>query len=338
MKVLFQCEQLNYRGTTNSILDYAHYNQQILGNESVIVYSAKDPAGVDTGSAPEVIETFKNKFQVLTYDSHEHLNDIASKFDFCYSQRAGLKHNMNSSEMLPIINTTKFGVHSVFQWYDPHGDVYSYISEWLSDTIKEYYKLESPPPFVPYIVDLPKPNYDVRAHLGIPKDALVIGRHGGFNTFDIEFVHKTVKRVAEERKDIVFLFANTARFCDQPNVLFLQPFFGQQQKSNFINACDAMLHGRTLGESFGLSIAESLFFNKPVLSWSGGFDRNHVKMLNQFDLLYGDDESDVYSKILGLRDRAPRDYKSIVEPFSPKNVMEKFRETFLDPLPTLGNP
>lgn len=49
MEILFHAEQLNYRGTTNSILEYAHYNQEILGNESVIIYSQEQPEGLDVG-------------------------------------------------------------------------------------------------------------------------------------------------------------------------------------------------------------------------------------------------------------------------------------------------
>ena len=56
MKVLFHAEQLNYRGTTNSILEYARYNQEILGNESIIVYSQETPEGVDVASVPEIVD------------------------------------------------------------------------------------------------------------------------------------------------------------------------------------------------------------------------------------------------------------------------------------------
>ena len=60
MKILFQCEQLNFRGTTNSTYDYARYNQEILGNESAIVYSSVSPSGLDVGSHPDVVDEFKN--------------------------------------------------------------------------------------------------------------------------------------------------------------------------------------------------------------------------------------------------------------------------------------
>lgn len=330
MRVLFHCEQLNYRGTTNSIYDYAHYNQELLGNESVIAYSKVGPAGVDTGSVPAVIDKFNRKFQLVEYSSEQDLNDLASKFDLCYSQRAGLKTNMTTKAALPIVTSTRFGVHCVFQYHEPHGDVYSYISEWLAANVSKSY---SAPlcPFVPYIVQLPEPNHDLREAIGISKNKLVFGRHGGINTFDIPFVKNVIRRIVSERDDIVFLFLNTEKFMDHPNVIYLNPLFDRQMLSNFINACDAMIHARDLGESFGLAISEFLFFNKPVLAWDGGFDRNHAQMLSGYNCLYGengDDENECYEMIVNFRDRPSQDFKRIVDPFTPQNVMHKFSQVF----------
>jgi glycosyltransferase involved in cell wall biosynthesis len=218
----------------------------------------------------------------------------------------------------------------VFQWHDPHGDVYAYISEWMSKNVAKLYNAPVHP-WVPYVVQLPEPNYDSRAHLGIPKDKFVIGRFGGYKTFDLPYAKKVVERIANERDDIVFLFANTEPFCNHPNVLFMGPFFGQQQKSNYINACDAFIHARWLGESFGLAIAESLYFNKPVLACDVGFDRNHVETLKPFDLLYKEnDEEDLHRRILELRYKVGIDYRKLaVEQYNPKNVMNQFNSVFL---------
>lgn len=332
MKLLFHSEQLNYRGTTNSILDYARYNQEILGNESAIVYDASNPEGLDVGSVPSVIDTLKNTFPVYSYTTEEELNKLAEKFDFCYSQRAGLLVDELTQKRNPLVTSTKFGVHCVFQWYGPHGDVYAYISEWLAKAVSDLYKAPVCP-HVPYIVDLPPPNVDLRTKLGIPKDKLIIGRLGGFNTFDLPHVHNVVRKIAEERNDILFIFANTQQFSDHANILYVDPFFDPQLKSNYIQMCDAMLHGRHLGETFGLSISEFLFHNKPVLAWNGGFDRNHIEMLKDSNLLYGDDEAELYRMIVGLRDRPPADYRSIVSCYSPKRVMETFDRVFLRPTP-----
>lgn len=326
MKVLFQCEQLNYRGVTNSVYDYARYNQEILGNESIIVYNSSIPIlGIDTGSIPKVIDKFKKEFNVLEYTSNEQLNDVASKYDVCYSQRAGHKVDLGGV-VLPIITSTKFVVHSVFQYYDPHGDVYAYISEWVSNNVAKTYNAPVCP-FVPYIVESPKPTLDLRQVIGIPKNKLVFGRHGGFNTFDIPFVKQTILKVLSERDDIVFLFLNTEKFINHPNVIHINPVFDRNTVSNFINACDAMLHARNLGESFGLAISEFLYHDKPVLAWEGGYDGNHVNMLSDYKTLYN--ETNVYDMIVNFRDIPKQDFKKIVEPFTPKNVMQKFADVFL---------
>jgi hypothetical protein len=331
VKLLFQCEQLNHRGTTNSTVDYALYNQLILGNESTIAYCSIDPPGFDVGTKPEIVEQLKQQFNIVTYETEEDLNRLAEGYDFCYSQRAGYLYEPDTKKKLSEVNTTNFGVHCVFQWYEPHGNSYAYISEWLANEITKNYRTQQQK-FVPYIVTLPDPNFNLREHLGIPKDKFVIGRHGGFNTFDIPFARDAVIEFAQSRDDVVFLFCNTMPFCNLPNVLFMAPFFGAQEKSNYINACDAMLHARDLGESFGLSVAEFLYFNKPVLSWAGGFDRNHAHWLEKHNLLYRD-KADLIERLHHLPSMANKDYASIVAEFNPASVMKKFNEVFLNVTP-----
>ena len=62
-----------------------------------------------------------------------------------------------------------------------------------------------------------------------------------------------------------FLFMNTPEFYIHPRVIYLSPETNLQKKADFILACDAMLHARSLGESFGLSVAEFLFHGKPAV-------------------------------------------------------------------------
>ena len=88
-----------------------------------------------------------------------------------------------------------------------------------------------------------------------------------------------------------------------------------------------MLHARSLGESFGLAVSEFLYHNKPVLTWEGGFDRNHIQMLGDYQTVYN--EKTVYDMIVNFRDRPKQNFKKIVEPFTPKNVMQKFADVFL---------
>ena len=65
MKILFHTNTLNYRGTTVAVADYARYNQDILGNESVIAYCKTNGQEKDMGNEPAVIEALEKKFNVV---------------------------------------------------------------------------------------------------------------------------------------------------------------------------------------------------------------------------------------------------------------------------------
>ena len=56
MKIAFNLDTINYRGTTVAVSDYAKYNQDILGNESIIVYNNSIQYEKDMGSEKEAIE------------------------------------------------------------------------------------------------------------------------------------------------------------------------------------------------------------------------------------------------------------------------------------------
>ena len=70
-----------------------------------------------------------------------------------------------------------------------HGDIYAKGSKWLSKITN--HKI----PYVPYIVHLPEVESDMREELSIPKDDLVLGRNGGWETFDLPFVKQAIQQV-----------------------------------------------------------------------------------------------------------------------------------------------
>ena len=56
MKIAFFCETLCLRGTSTALYDYAHYNEKILKNESMIMYDSEKI------SEPDAIEKFEKRF------------------------------------------------------------------------------------------------------------------------------------------------------------------------------------------------------------------------------------------------------------------------------------
>jgi len=308
-KIAFYVRTLNHRGTTQSILDYAKYNEEILGNKSVIIQSAH--------TEDDVVRNIAKRFIVRTIDSWKEMNKFVSGYDLFYAQKLGRLEE-------PFIKSTKSVVHAVFQFYEPHEDCYAYISEWLSDFMLACGNPRCP--WVPYIVDLPKPDQDTRKFLGISETDFVYGRLGGYDTFDLEFVQEAIIDIVNTRNDIKFVFPNTKPFYKHENIIHMSPIFDRQVKSNYIGMCDAMIHARALGETFGLANAEFLFHNKPVLAWEEGEDRNHIRMLQPFDLLYT--KNNVKKKLLEIN-RPPMDYTRAVAVYTPEKVMKKFDEVFI---------
>lgn len=338
MKVLFYSHTLNRRGGTRAVIDYARYNEEILGNESVIMYAPKynlsGNVGVGVANEELVVREVAKRFKLLTCDSSKEADAHAANYDLYYTLNSGKRQP-------PVITTTKTAIHAVFQYDDPHGDVYAYISEWLSDACYGDGNVYNPithtlekrvkHPWVPHIVDLPPiregKRAELRKMLGISNDQFVYGRIGGYHTFDLSFTKEAIKRIVNKRNDIVFVFCSTENFYEHPNIHYLNPIIVQQLKTDYIDMCDAMIHAREMGESFGLAMMEFLFHNKPVLAWEDGVDKNHVRTLQPFDLLY--DEDDVEQRMIDLVDRPKQDYTVAAAPFTPEKVMSKFKEVFL---------
>ena len=315
MKVLFHANTLNYRGTTVAVADYAKYNQEILGNESIITYCKTIGPERDMGSEPLVIEALEKKFKVVGYRQGK----LEKKID---EFNIDLTYMIDSGQKKVIPTNCKTVIHAVFQYNEPYGNRYAYVSKWLSDEMSQ-----GQIPYVPHIVSLPPPIQSYRTALGL-EGKIVIGRLGGYYTFDIQGIKEYIKRLVAKNDKFVFLFAGTEPFIDHPNVKFINEIHNVQRKVNFINSCDCMIHARERGESFGLSIAEFLFFNKPVLAWNGGHDKNHLEMLKDSGTLYSN-EDDLDYMLNNLKD-FNQNWSKRVSEFKPEIVMKKFNEVFLN--------
>lgn len=323
VNILFHSSTLCHRGTTTAILDYAKYNQELLGNTSLICYPKNfSDSGVspDSLTQQEVIDKIRESFTVIGYEFADELINICS--DNNISHFYNIKAGFNDGLLIPNVKNI---VHAVFNTYDPHGDKYAYVSSWLANIASN-----NTYGYVPHIVSLPeRQNIDWRKKLNISDDKIVIGRYGGLYQFDLRPIMQTVYDFAMANDKYVFLFVNTAKFCTLPNVIFLPPIIEKQDKTDFITSCDAMIHARSDGETFGLAICEGLFHNKPVFCFNGGRDRNHIELLSDTGLLYSN-EQELIKQLINVDTFMDRSYRHLVEEFSPEQVMKKFKTEFLD--------
>ena len=205
---------------------------------------------------------------------------------------------------------------------EKHGDVYAYGSHWLSR-----YCSNGRIPAVPYMVDLPDIDEDLRGTIGIPPEAIVFGRNGGLDTWDLPFANKIIRQVLQEREDIYFLFQNTPIDFTHRRVLHLPSTSDMELKTKFINTCDAMIHARHIGESFGLSCGEFSIRNKPIITWDGSPERNHIEILGNKGIYYSDPQ-EMYEKFINFEKQLEKDWNCYKE-YTPKKIMKIFEEVYL---------
>lgn len=318
MKILFHENQLTERGTSVAMFDYAYYARDILGIEPVITYRREN-------SNPKAIKRFEDNFKVFSYESFNEVEQYISKnsVDALYAIKFGYYDGV-------ISGNAKNLMHSVFCKHKEymHGDRYAVVSEWQS--------MFNNIPYVPHILKLYDTDENLREYLNIPKDALVIGRHGGYETFNIDFAIDSIKDTLEKRSDIWFLFLNTERKIDHERVIYLDATVNLKEKTKFINTCDAMIHARDYGETFGLSVLEFAAKDKPIISYDnyelqsthqlGG--RNHFLELQDHCYKYSHKE-ELDNIFLNLERNTSFNTSYLLDKFSPHSVMKLFEERFL---------
>jgi hypothetical protein len=310
--VLFYDENVNIRGTSTTTYNYALYNEIYLGNKSIIGIPGGfgcNPSNRDGCS----LEKYEERFPVYRIGDW---NNIPVEHDYLYMQKNGYADNRLSS-------VAKNLVHVVFNPYEPHGDVYACISEWLSKKSGKNY------PFVPYMVNLPDVTEDLKSELNIGKDKFVVGSYSGNCFFGMKYPINAVLDMVEKRSDIVFLFMNEDKFTDHERIIFLPASIDLKFKVKFINTCDVMLHARGEGETFGLAVGEFSSKNKPVITFPGNEDRAHTEILKDKAIIYNGytDLMNILSDI-SKRDIDGKDWNAYRD-YEPEKVMDIFNRVFL---------
>lgn len=306
MNILFRENQFNERGTSVSLYDYAHYSETILGHTSFVCANIDN----ELTSLSKFKERFGDRCDLYKYN----LDYLVDEFhiDLVYHQVSGQVCDLRVKGIPNVY-------HGVFNFYNP--EVTAYISDWLATENKSQ--------SVPYIVTLPDVKTNYREVLGIPPHAKIIVRTGAAGNFDVPDAQRAVYDVAREQPDTYFLMLNTDVFCPPlPNIIHLAPTTSRDELTALLNTADAFLYARSRGETFGLSIAEALHQNLPVIYYGGGYDRNHREMMSWGGYIWMN-----YDELVDLL-RQPRyfnyDCKSLVENFTPEKVMEKFHKVFLE--------
>jgi hypothetical protein len=326
----------------------AHYNETILGNESIILSANYDGAWE---KYPDASEKFKKRFQVFEHGLSE---QPGGPFNLYYSNVDEVDKIIKEQgvDALYIIKgcSTPFMsrvvpnlIHYLFLSNSSHydgdpsrGDKFAFISDWLALQCKQTFNLDHAS--VPWMVDIADPGSDLREELGIPSDALVLGYHGGHDCFSLPWVGGPIRQVLNSRQDLHIIMMNVDRTLtpidfDHPRLKFLPGTADMDRKAKFIKTCDAMLHARNCGETFGSSCAEFSLLNRPIIGCRDVPDRCHIDILGEKFIGYSNPQ-ELYDILTTISKDfiAGQNWDCYSEKYSPEPVMKKFKEIFLDGL------
>lgn len=313
MVVTLHDNSMSVRGTTVALYDYAYYLKHNYGYTCTILYNNTHPL-----NSEDVVKKFQNEFLVESYNTKDQINNILlkNKSDYFFAIKGGRKDGVVSNVCKNLIMAV--GICSPS---DMHGDRYAFCSDWLQRVSGSFADV------VPHMINLPEVNNDLRKELNIPNNAIVYGRSGGTETFDLFFVRDAINEVVNLKTNLYFLFQNTDKFIDHSRVIFLPPNPDMNYKTKFINTCDACLHARQVGESFGLVCGEFSARNKPVITFFNSPERNHIEVLGNKGIYYSNIE-EIKNILLTFKPDNTIDW-NCYRKYYPQPVMKKFVDFYL---------
>ena len=318
MKIAFLSNKLTLRGTEVAMYDYADYNETLLGNTSIIITRPFNCVGHELFVSEEAYQHFQNRFPMFYYLSNHDIDHIieSENVDVLYIIKSGVQDGL-------ITNKCKTCIHAVFESHDPHGQVYAVVGPTVNEINKTNF------PVVPHMIRLSDVTTDMRTILGISKDTIVFGRYGGPESFDVPFVLQYVHKC--RLPNVVFLFMNTHKFTDNQRCIFLNGTSSLDKKREFINTCDALLHARKRGETFGLTCGEFLLAKKHVITYGSSTEKTHLSIMKDTAIVYNDiDELDyIIKNFKTIRQEYDLENDNPYEPYNPTNVMNTFQKVFL---------
>ena len=313
----FLSNKLTLRGTEIAMYDYADFNETLLKNKSVILTRDYNKIQGQFDVSSDAYAKFQQRFTVEYYQSQQDIDNIVEKHNLThlYIIKAGSWDGLASTKCKNLI-------HCVFVTSQPHGQVYSVISDEVNRLHNTNY------PVVPHMIRNFETNEHLRRELSIPENATVFGRYGGIETFDIDFVHTAVQNVLNARDDVYYIFMNTTVFYKHPRVIYMQGTTNMELKRKFINTSDALLHARRGGETFGLTCGEFAMALKPVITYEGSKERNHITILKDKAILYSNYDT-VYKILYEFKRNMVNMNNNGYFSYSPGNVMNIFENVYI---------
>ena len=301
---------LSFGGVEVALYDYADCNETLLGNQSIVITrDFKDTYG-------PVYEKFEKRFPVFYVQTRQDIDRVIREqsVNVCYSIKSGEVDIFGTSACKSV-------THCVFTTRSPHGDVSAAIHPVLNRIHGTSL------PVVPHMIRVDTHSDSFREELGIPSDAVVVGRYGSAGSFDLPFVHEAVVELLNRNPTMWFVCMATNHFATHPRIVYLPVTTESYVKRKMINTCDVMLHARHRGETFGLACGEFSVAGKPFLTWAHSPEKAHIENSRGLCCQYSN-KQDVL-RILESGEWKMDMSKSGYLDYTPEKVMAIFNDVFI---------
>lgn len=170
------------RGGGISVFDYADFADSLLGYQNPLFICAPGAGGSQEGLYLQILGRMERRFSPTSVvrlrswpPTVAAINDVVARENVSdlYIQKFGTRDGVVAS-----VAGTRNLVHAVMDGRQPHGEVYAQVSASIPGHAS----------VVPHVVR-PAPSseftrHDLRAEHGVPRDAVVFGRHGGSKQFN----------------------------------------------------------------------------------------------------------------------------------------------------------
>lgn len=335
-----------YRGTSDAMYHYALFNETLLGNKSIL-FQRIPPLYPELTVKGSFLRCLK-RFRIVLYTDVDELEEKCKLYnvDAMYFILGGNDESNCTTIRNNCPHYMPRFVHCVFSY-----KLNAKVEEWMKWTIFAGVSNQVASLHVNHMVIVDDTQEDLRKTLQIPSNAVVFGRHGGADCFDPEYVVDAIIELAQatyhnQQQPVYFIFMPMpytfyARVHELPStIIFLPVTTSKNYVRLFINTCDAMIHAKSIGESFGLACMEFSACNKPVLTHKCVHDCNlnkHLDNLGDKAWLYHDKESCLQQmkNLIQRRDEVKDQNWDVTACFKPEIVMNEFNEVFVSQIPRL---
>jgi len=347
MRLIIHCDAISERGDSVNAESLSLAMKKFYNIESFIVYQEFNA----NNNRTRIKELQLLGLNLITYRKPSELHSIGREVQASHSYF----FNGGNYSGLWVKNTKKL-THAIFNNFEPHGDRYNYNSHWLYkkalfsrhritsdlDISKLMFLHQSPfeldtkipISWVPHIVESKIGDGSAfRSKYLIGKSNTVLGRIGGINEFNDRAAISGVIELLEKKEDLFCVFVNTKHFYAHKRLIYIE-YLSNEEKWDFYSACDILINGRLMGESFGFAVCEALASGKPIIAPSAirnrRMDRNHIKVIADEDLLYNS-QKDFVRKV-SIQIESPKNsdiLRSKVSDFRSEEVSKIFFQRFL---------